>query len=127
MKPYSIDFRQKIIEVYEQENIPDGAETISDIPQDIELVNAYIDAEPYMASGAGRFANGSQFDLTLEALCELASGKDQESLYSRSTMGRITLQLNYTVKKNSLCVRKRERSRSKKASRVLVENQKYSS
>ena len=55
-------------------NIPDGAETISDIPQDIELVNAYVDAEPYMASGAGRFANGSQFDL-VRAFFGL--GKDQ--------------------------------------------------
>lgn len=56
------------------ENIPDNAETVSDIPQDIELVNAYVDAEPYMASGAGRFANGSQFDLVRAFF---GFGKDQ--------------------------------------------------
>jgi transposase len=46
-------------------------------------------------------------DATLEELCGLLEEKLQVKV-SRATMGRITQQLNYSVKKNSLRGRKRK-------------------
>jgi transposase len=46
-------------------------------------------------------------DATLEELCDLLEQKVQVRV-SRATMGRITQKLNYSVKKNSLCGRKRK-------------------
>lgn len=144
MKPYSVDFRQKIIEVYEQEDI-----SIRKIAQRFKVAKSFIQKllKQYRETGNihPQIQGGhpprklqeeqlvdlieiieSNNDATLEELCELLQKKNRISI-SRSTMGRITLELNYTVKKNSLCRRKRERSHSKKKSRVLVENQRYSS
>jgi transposase len=44
---------------------------------------------------------------TLEELCDLLEEKIGIRV-SRATMGRITQRLNYSVKKNSLCHRKRK-------------------
>ena len=44
-------------------NIPDTAETASDLGSGFNLVTVEIDAVPYMETGSGRFANGSQFEL----------------------------------------------------------------
>ena len=46
-----------------QLNIPDTAITASDISSNVNLVTVEVDAVPYMETGAGRFANGSQFEL----------------------------------------------------------------
>ena len=54
-------------------------------------------------------------DATFEELCILLEEKTQIKV-SRATMGRITQKLNYTVKKNSLCSRKKNRKSSEKAS-----------
>ena len=144
MKPYSVDFRQKIIEVYEQEDI-----SIRKLAQRFKVAKSFIQKllKQYRQTGnirpqtqGGHPPNKlqkeelvvlieiieSNNDATLEELCELLE-KETEVRVSRSTMGRITLKLNYTVKKNSLCRRKRKRSRSKEASGVLVKNQRYSS
>ena len=144
MKPYSVDFRQKIIEVYEQEDI-----SIRKIAQRFKVAKSFVqkllkqyretgNIHPQIQGGhPPRKLQQEQLvdlieiiennnDATLEELCELLQKKSRISI-SRSTMGRITLELNYTVKKNSLCRRKRKRSHSKKKSRVLVENQRYSS
>jgi hypothetical protein len=45
-------------------NVPDDATNFSSIlPADAKAANILVDAVPYMSMGAGRFANGSQFDL----------------------------------------------------------------
>ena len=51
----------------------------------------------------------------MEELCELLEKKIKVRV-SRATMGRITNQLNYRVKKNSTGSRKRKRARTKKES-----------
>jgi transposase len=133
MKPYSVDFRQKVIEVYEQEDI-----SIRKLAQRFKVAKSFIqkllkqdretgNIHPQIQGGhppsklqEEQLVNlieiiESNNDATLEELCELLQKKTGISL-SRSTMGRITLELNYTVKKNSLCRRKKERSPSVKAS-----------
>lgn len=139
MKPYSVDFRQKIIEVYEQEDI-----SIRKLAQRFKVAKSFIQKllKQYRQTGNIRPQTQgghppsklqkeeivalieiieSNNDATLEELCELLEQETGVKV-SRSTMGRITLKLNYTVKKNSLCRRKRKRSRSKEASGVLVKN-----
>jgi transposase len=49
----------------------------------------------------------SNNDATLEELCDLLEEKIGIRV-SRATMGRITQRLNYSVKKNSPCHRKRK-------------------
>ena len=133
MKPYSIDFRQKIIEVYEQENI-----SIRKLAQRFKVAKSFIqkllkqyretgDINPQVQGGHPPIKlQGEQLitlieiiesnnDATLEELCELLQAKTGITI-SRSTMGRITRQLNYTVKKNSSRSRKRKRARSEKTS-----------
>jgi transposase len=133
MKPYSVDFRQKVIEVYEQEDI-----SIRKLAQRFKVAKSFIQKllKQYRETGNihSQVQGGNppsklqeeqlvdlieiienNNDATLEELCELLRQKTGISI-SRSTMGRITLKLNYTVKKNSLCRRKKERSRSVKAS-----------
>ena len=132
MKPYSVDFRQKIIEVYEQENI-----SIRKLAQRFQVAKSFIqkllkqyretgNINPQVQGGHPPIKlQGEQLitlmeiiesnnDATLEELCELLQEKTGITV-SRSTMGRVTLQLNYTVKKNVSCSRKRKRSRSVEA------------
>ena len=133
MKPYSIDFRQKIIEVYEKEDI-----SIRKLAQRFQVAKSFIqkllkqyqetkDISPKIQGGSPPTKLQaeqlialieiieSNNDATLVELCDLLQEKTGIRV-SRSTMGRITLQLNYSVKKNSSRSRKRKRSRSKKAS-----------
>lgn len=133
MQPYSIDFRQKIIEIYEQENI-----SIRKLAQRFQVAKSFIQKllKQYRETGelSPQTPGGSpprklqeeqlitlieiiesNNDATLEELCELLE-KQSEVRVSRATMGRITTQLNYSVKKNSARSRKRKRSPTKKES-----------
>lgn len=116
MKPYSIDFRQKIIEVYKKEDI-----SIRKLAQRFQVSKSFIqklikqyqetkDISPKTQGGSPPTKLQeeqlitlieiieSNNDATLVELCDLLQEKTG-ILVSRSTMGRITLQLNYSVKK----------------------------
>ena len=137
MKPYSVDFRQKIIEVYEQENI-----SIRKLAQRFRVAKSFIqkllkqyretgDIQPLVQGGHPPIKLQEEQlvtlieiiennnDATLEELCELLQEKTGITV-SRSTMGRITLQLNYTVQKNFPRSRKSELSFGKKFGTFLL-------
>ena len=120
MKAYSIDLRQKIIDVHENENI-----SIRKLAERFCVAKSFIqkllkqyretgDITPQTQGGSpAPKINGEHLitlveiidannDATLEELCILLEEKTQIKV-SRATMGRITQKLNYTVKKNSLC------------------------
>ncbi len=132
MQPYSIDFRQKIIEVYEQEKI-----SIRNLAQRFRVAKSFIqkllkqyqqtgDIKPKRQGGnSPPKVQGADLvtlteiiennnDATLEELCELL--KEQTGIeVSRATMGRISQYLNYTFKKKlSMRRRKKRRKSSKK-------------
>ncbi len=123
MKPHSIEFRQKIIEVHEKENI-----SIRQLAQRFCVAKSFIqkllkqyketgDIRPQPQGGIPETKlNQEQLidlveiieahnDATLEELCDLLEEKVQVRV-SRATMGRLTQKLNYSVKKNSLRCRK---------------------
>ena len=125
MKAYSIDLRQKIIEVHEKENI-----SIRKLAQRFCVAKSFIqkllkqyretgNIEPQPQGGIPTpKLNGEHLmtlieiiddnnDATLEELCTLLEEKIGIRV-SRATMGRITQKLNYTVKKNSLRCGKRK-------------------
>lgn len=125
MKPYPIELRQKIIEVYEEGNtsIRKLAERFCVAKSFMQkLVKQYketADIQPQQQGGSPKpklkqeqlidlveiiEANN---DATLEELCDLLAEKVQVRV-SRSTMGRITKKLDYSVKKNSLCGREKQ-------------------
>lgn len=116
MKPHSIEFRQKIIEVHEKENI-----SIRQLAQRFCVAKSFIqkllkqyketgDLHPQPQGGSPETKlNPEQLidlveiiethnDATLEELCDLLEEKVQVRV-SRATMGRITQKLNYSVKK----------------------------
>lgn len=123
MKPHSIEFRQKIIEVHEKESISIRklAERFCVAKSFIQkLIKQYqetgdIRPQPQGGSPEPKLNQEQLIDLveiietnndaTLEELCDLLSEKIQIRV-SRATMGRITQKLNYSVKKNSLRRRK---------------------
>lgn len=132
MKPYSIDFRQKIIEVYEKENI-----SIRKLAQRFQVAKSFIQKllKQYRETGdiSPKTQGGSpptklqkehlvtlieiiesNNDATLEELCELLQEKSKIKV-SRATMGRITLQLNYSVKKKLFMQRKKQTNEFKKS------------
>lgn len=120
MKPYSIDFRKKIIEVYEQEG-----SSIRKLAERFRVAKSFIQKllKQYRETGNLEPApqGGSpptkvkkeeliilseiiekKNDATLEELCDFL--EEQTGIrVSRATMGRITQNLNYSVKKNTLC------------------------
>ncbi len=116
MKPYSIDFRQKIIDVHENENISIRklAERFCVAKSFVQkLLKQYRETEDIRPQPQGGTPapklNGEHLitlveiiednnDATLEELCILLEEKTQIKV-SRATMGRITQKLNYTVKK----------------------------
>lgn len=123
MKPYSIDFRQKIIEVYEKENI-----SIRKLAARFYVAKSFVqkilkqyketgDLAPRKRGGGPQpKLNSEQLitlteiieannDATLEDLCDLLEQETGVKI-ARSTMGRITQKLNYSFKKNSLRSRK---------------------
>lgn len=125
MKPHSIEFRQKIIEVYENENISIRklAERFCVAKSFIQkLLKQYKDTgnihpQPQGGSPEPKLKQEHLVDLveiietnndaTLEELCDLLEEKVKVRV-SRATMGRITQKLNYRVKKNSLRRRKKQ-------------------
>lgn len=125
MKPHSIEFRQKIIAVYEKENI-----SIRNLAQRFCVAKSFIQKllKQYKETGdiSPRPQGGSpkpklkqeqlielveiietNNEATLVELCDLLEAKVQVRV-SRATMGRITQRLNYSVKKNALRFRKRK-------------------
>ncbi len=125
MKPYSIDFRQKIIEVYEQEKI-----SIRKLAERFRVAKSFVqkllkqyqqtgDIKPKRQGGnSPPKVQGEDLvtlieiiennnDATLEELCELL--EDQTEIrVSTATMGRISHNLDYTVKKKlSMRLRKK--------------------
>lgn len=125
MKPYPIEFRQKIIEVYEKENI-----SIRRLAQRFCVAKSFVqkivkqnketgNIHPQPSGGSPQpKLNQEQLidlieiietnsDATLKELGDLLEEKIQVRV-SRTTMGRITQKLNYTVKKNAICCRKEE-------------------
>ncbi len=116
MQPYSLDFRQKIIEVYEQETI-----SIRNLAQRFRVAKSFVqkllkqyqqtgDIKPKRQGGnSPPLVQGADLvtlteiiennnDATLEELCELL--EEQTGIkVSRATMGRISNSLNYTFKK----------------------------
>jgi transposase len=125
MKAYSVDFREKIIQVYENEEISQRqlakrfCVSLSFIEK---LLKQYretgeIAAKPF-AGGVKLKVNSEQLviltelieannDATLEKLGQLFQEKTGVSL-SRATIGRMTQRLQMTVKKNALRNRKRK-------------------
>lgn len=116
MKPYPIEFRQKIMEVYEQESI-----SIRKLAQRFCVAKSFVqklskqqqetgDIHPLPQGGSPepKLKEEQLIDLveiietnaeaTLEELCDLLEEKLHIRV-SRSTMGRITQKLNYSVKK----------------------------
>ena len=132
MQPYSIDFRQKIIEVYEQEKI-----SIRNLAQRFYVTKSFVqkllkqyqqtgDIKPKRQGGnSPPKVQGADLvtlteiiennnDATLEELCELLAAETGIRV-SRATMGRISQNLNYTFKKKlSMLPRKKRNSSSKK-------------
>ena len=123
MKPHSIEFRKKIIEVHEKESL-----SIRKLAQRFCVAKSFIqkllkqyketgDIHPQAQGGSPEpKLNPEQLidlveiietnnDATLEELCDLLADKTKVRV-SRATMGRITQKLNYSVKKNSLRRRK---------------------
>ncbi len=132
MQPYSIDFRQKIIEVYEQEKI-----SIRNLAQRFRVAKSFVqkllkqyqktgDIKPKPQGGnSPPKVQGADLvtlteiiennnDATLEELCELL--KEQTAIeVSRATMGRISQKLNYTFKKKlSMQPKKKKKKSSRK-------------
>ena len=132
MQPYSIDFRQKIIEVYEQEKI-----SIRNLAQRFCVAKSFVqkllkqyqktgDIKPKPQGGnSPPKVQGADLvtlteiiennnDATLEELCELL--KEQTAIeVSRATMGRISQDLNYTFKKKlSMQPKKKKKKSSRK-------------
>ena len=116
MKPYPIEFRQKIITVYEKESI-----SIRSLAQRFCVAKSFIQKllkqyketgdihpQPQGGSPEPKLKEEQLIDLveiietnndaTLEELCELLEEKVQVRV-SRATMGRIIQKLNYSVKK----------------------------
>lgn len=118
MKAYSLDLRQKIIEVYENEEISQRQ-----LAQQFRVALSFIvkllrqyretgDIAPKPFQGGVKLKlNPEQLeiladliennnDATLEELCQLLQEKTGVTV-SRATMGRMTQRLKLTVKKNS--------------------------
>jgi transposase len=132
MQPYSIDFRQKIIEVYEQEKI-----SIRKVAKRFLVAKSFVqkllkqsqqtgDIKPKRQGGnSPPKVQGADLvtlteiiennnDATLEELCEFL--EEQTGIeVSRATMGRISQNLDYTFqKKLSMPLRKKMKKSSKK-------------
>lgn len=125
MKAYSLDFREKIIHVYEKQEISQRK-----LAQRFCVALSFIQKliKQYRTTGviaAKPFAGGIKLKLNSENLVVLtelieenndATLKELVHLFfektgviiSRATMGRMTQKLKMTVKKNTLCRRKRK-------------------
>ncbi len=120
MRPLSIDLREKIISVYEEENV-----SVRKLAKRFHVAKSFIqkllkqyqqtgDIKPKPQGGnVPPKVQGDDLvtlteiiednnDATLSELCELLEQKTKIRV-SRATMGRISHYLNYTVKKNTPC------------------------
>ena len=125
MKAYSLDLRQKIVDVYQNESISQRqlakrfSVTKSFV---IKLLKQYRETgnlKPLPHGGGARLkVNSEQLqilselieeknDATLEELCQMFYLRTQV-VVSRATMGRMSQRLKLTVKKNVLCSREGE-------------------
>jgi transposase len=135
MKAYSLDFRQKIIEVYEQE-CPSQRELAKRFRVAtsfiIKLLKQYRDGDiAPKAHGGGSPAKLAAHEAlivelveannhaTLDELCDQVAER-VEVRVSRATMGRTVQQLNLTRKKNVSRDRTGQRARAASPSRVLA-------
>ena len=128
MKPYSIDFRQKIIEVYEEEKI-----SIRKLAKRFRVASSFVQKllKQYKQTGQikpKREGGNSQpkvqgaalvtlteiiennNDATLDELCELLEEQTGIKI-SRATMGRISQNLDYTFKKKHSMLRKKKKKK----------------
>lgn len=125
MKAYSLDLRQKIVDVYQNESISQRqlakrfgvakSFVIKLLKQHRETGNI----EPLPHGGGAKLKVSPQEleilaqlieeknDATLKELCQMFQAKTKV-IVSRATMGRMSQRLNLTVKKNALCSGKRE-------------------
>jgi transposase len=132
MQPYSIDFRKKIIEVYEQERL-----SIRHLAKRFYVAKSFVQKllKQYQQTGdikpkpqGGNVPPKLQGvdlvtlteiieannDATLEELCDLLN-EETGIRVSRATLGRISQKLDYTVKKKlSMPLRKKMKKFSKK-------------
>ena len=129
MQPYSLDLRQKILEVYEQEKI-----SIRKVAQRFRVAKSFVQKllKQYQQTGnlkpkrqggnSPPKVQGADLvilteiiennnDATLEELCELL--EEQTGIkVSRATMGRISQNLDYTFKKKLSMLPKKKRKKS---------------
>ena len=120
MKAYSIDLRQKIIDVHTEEDISQRQladrfqVSLSTIQRYLKLVRNGESLEA-KAHGGGQPAKltpeqlkkvegliAANNDATLVELCELVARQEKVQV-SRSTMGRLTQSLGFSRKKNAAC------------------------
>ena len=122
MKAYSLDLRQKIVAVYQNEEISQRqlAKRFTVAKSFvIKLLKQYRETgniKPLAHGGGAKLKiNPEQLeilaeliednnDATLEELCQMFQEKTN-LVVSRATMGRMSQRLNLTVKKNTLCSR----------------------
>lgn len=125
MKAYSLDLRQKIVDVYQSESISQRQ-----LAQRFGVAKSFVikllkqyretgDIKPLPHGGGAKLKVSpkeleilaelieANNDATLEELCQMFQGKTKV-IVSRATMGRMSQRLNLTVKKNALCSRERE-------------------
>lgn len=125
MKAYSIDLRQKIIDAYIEEEISQRQlagrfrVALSFITKLLKQYRETGEIGPKPNSGGVKLKlNAEQLailgelieennDATNEELCQLMMEKTGVKV-SVSTMSRMTRRLNFTVKKNDVCRRKRK-------------------
>lgn len=136
MQPYSIDLRQKIIEVYEEERI-----SIRKIAERFRVAKSFVqkllkqfqktgDIKPKRQGGnSPPKVQGADLvtlteiiesnnDATLEELCELLEAQTGVKV-SRATMGRISQNLDYTFKKKLSMLPKRKRKKSSRKELII--------
>jgi transposase len=120
MKPYSIDFRTKIVEIWKKEKI-----SIRKLAERFGVAKSFIqtlikkyqetgDIRPLPQGGSPPTKLNSEQLVTLVELMEKNNDATLEELgellykktgvrVGKSTIGRISQKLNYTVKKNLIC------------------------
>lgn len=131
MKPYSIDFRTKIVEIWKKEKI-----SIRKLAERFGVAKSFIqtlikkyqetgDIRPLPQGGSPPTKLNSEQLVTLVELMEKNNDATLEELgellyketgvrVGKSTIGRISQKLNYTVKKKPYMLLKKKRKRSKK-------------
>ncbi len=131
MKPYPVEFRAKIIEVWQEDQL-----SIRKLAKHFKVSQSFVqklikqyketgDLRPLQQGGScpSKINNEQIVDLveiieenndaTLVELCELLSEKVGVKV-SKSTMGRITNKLNYTLKKKTLSATEKIQIESKR-------------